>query len=458
MKKITTAQRYFIRQAGANDCGLACLGMILNYARRPGTAARLLSETAVTASGLSLLDLRNLAAGQGIEAVCVRLDLEALRNNPNPCILHTVKNNGENHFLVCFGLVSKKGRFEYLIGDPATGVHYLPEESLVSLWPTQAALYFERLERRRPAFRDHPLFSLLQIGAFRKTLLIVIPLLNICSTLTGVALSWLLQRGINDSLADKRTGLVVAVVILLFIITIFKSVISYVKQRVLITLNSAVSSQLNSYFISRVISRKDAGGEKQVRAGLEDIRRIQHAVSAFVAVLFSEGTLITLITAGIWYYDPRAALSDTLYLMVMAVLMYRTGPEMSYRSARLHELSAKVENDLVDELKGSRTGEPGPDLHLANHERYLSYARSLAVRIGRQTLISECLGTVNVILIFMICLCQLQQLQLSYGSLMGIVILSYFITVLMPRITNAFVVINEGAGLVRRYRPGTTAP
>jgi ABC-type bacteriocin/lantibiotic exporter with double-glycine peptidase domain len=455
MKKITAVQRYFIRQAGPNDCGLACLGMILNYAGRCRDADRLFSETPVTGKGLSLLDLRKLAAGQGIDSLCVRMDLETLRANTKPCILHFLTANNATHFSVCFGSVVRKGRVEYLIGDPATGIHYLPEDDLVILWPTNAALYFDHLVEHQPALRDHPLFSLLQIRSFRKTLLIVIPFLNICSTLTGIALSWLLQRGINDSLADKRTSLVIAVVLLLFVITIFKGVISHVKQHVLIALNSAVSNQLTTDFLSRISTRpgRSDGAEKYIRTGLDDIRKIQHSVSAFVAVLFSEGALVTFIMAGIWYFDPEAALSDTVYVLAMGLLAYRAGPAMTLRSARLQELSGAVENALVDELKGSRAVREGFDLHLANHRKYLAYARSLAVRISRQILLSECLGTVNVIFIFMICLLQMQQQHLSYENLMVIVILSYFITALMPKIGNAFTVIDEGAALIRRYRP-----
>jgi len=57
-----------------------------------------------------------------------------------------------------------------------------------------------------------------------------------------------------------------------------------------------------------------------------------------------------------------------------------------------------------------------------------------------------------VIIILVICLQQNRQSALSYGSLMAIVILSYFVTALMPRICNAWSVVSEGAALIRRYQ------
>jgi len=457
MKNINTARKYFTRQADRNDCGPACISMILNYTGRYADGEALLSGTTVPLTGFSLLQLRNLAATFGMESTCVRMDIQTLRNSPQPVILHAVNENGDGHFLVCFGAYRSGGVCYYLVADPATQVRAVSEKELEAVWPGRAALYFENIREEPATLKGHPLVSLLKIRSFRKTLLITVPFLNICSTLLGIALSWMLQRGINDSLTDKKTSLVIAVIALLTLITLFKSLLSYIRQHVLIRLNSALNEQLNRDFISAVVSggRFPNKGGKSIRSSLADIQKIQNAMSAFVAVLFSEGALVTLILAGVWYDIPMAGVCNTVYIVLMAYLTYRSIPAMAYDAAHLNELGGSLENELADEALFKAPEQPGDarlQKHFSNHHKYLTLARSVAVKISRQNLIFEWIGTVNVILILVICLREILYQRLSYDELIAVVILSYFMTALVPKVCNAYSVIHEGAGLIRRYQ------
>jgi len=457
MKNTFAARRYFTRQSGPDDCGLACLCMILNYTGREGIADQLFADTGVPVSGFSLLGLRKLAAASGLDSECVSMDLETLRISPQPVILYLNNESGEGHFAVCFGTENRNGRYFYLIGDPATDVTFVPEKQLIDSWPRSAALYFPDIHEQGFNLKSSAVASLLRVHSFRKTLLLTVPFLNISSTLLGVGLSWLLQRGISDSFTDKRTSLLTAIIVLLLIITIFKSLLSFIKQHVLIKLNSTLSAQLNREFIHRVLTGKRFSGigVKELRKGFADIQKIQNAISAFVAVLFSDGTIIAFIVAGIWYYLPLAGICDTVYLAAMLSFAIFRMPEMAFHSAQLNELSGILENELSDDTGCSTAGaevESRVDIHLLNHNRHMEYARSVSVKISRHNLIYECIGTLNVIIILVICLQQNRQSALSYGSLMAIVILSYFVTALMPRICNAWSVVSEGAALIRRYQ------
>lgn len=447
-----------MRQSGPNDCGIACLGMILNYTGSDSEANALTYEAPVPEDGLSLLDLHKLSASRNLQSRCVQMDLDTLRENKIPCILHVLNDQQENHFVVFFSVKKRWGNYQYLIGDPAKHVSFITEQDLLVQWQSRAALYFEGLTRRRTEVREHPWISLLNIRSFRKTLLFSIPLLNICATLLGIALSWMLQRGINDSLSDKKATLVIAVVALLFIITVFKSVIAYIRQSILIRLNSAVSEQFNMEYIKTIINRKNGFGsnnDKGVKRVLTDIQKIQNALSAFVSILLSEGVIIAFIVAGLWYDEPLAGLVNSCYLAIICISAILNSPGLAYRTAHLNELSGTVENALIKEATHSSENISPEDrfqIHLRNHQRFIAYAKDMAVTISKTNFWYECLGTVNVIVVFVFCLFKMQEQAMSYTTLMVVVILSYFITALMPKICNVFVVITEGAQLIRRYQ------
>jgi ABC-type bacteriocin/lantibiotic exporter with double-glycine peptidase domain len=458
MKNLFAVRKLFMRQSGPNDCGIACLGMILNYNGRNSEANALTYETPVPEGGLSLLDLHKLATARNLQSRSVKMDLGTLRENKTPCILHVLNDQQENHFVVCFSVKKRRGNYQYLIGDPAKHVSFITEQDLLVQWQSRAALYFDGLTRRSTAIREHPWISLLNIRSFRKTLLFSIPLLNICATFLGIALSWMLQRGINDSLSDKKTTLVTAVVALLFIITIFKSAIAYIRQSILIRLNSAVSEQFNIEYIKTIIHRKNAFGsinDKGIKIAITDIQKIQNALSAFVSILLSEGVIIAFIVAGLWYAEPLVGLVNSCYLAIICISAILNSPGLAYRTAHLNELSGIVENALIKEatrLQENISREDRFQIHLRNHQRFTAYAKAMAITISKTNFWHECLGTVNVIVVFVFSLVKMQDQAMSYTSLMIVVILSYFITALMPKICNVFVVITEGAQLIRRYQ------
>jgi ABC-type bacteriocin/lantibiotic exporter with double-glycine peptidase domain len=232
MQNIHLLQRSFVRQAGEDDCGLACLSMILAYGGKLSEQADL-SRQLVPPGGLSLLDLKHLAVRYGLNARVVELDVPTLRSLPVPCILHTHQTNGAPHFEVCYGSRLKQGRYRYLMADPAGQFYWLAEPELLSKWPFRAALHFAELTYDPAAFR-HPSWQvLLSLRPFPLALLLPVPLLSIGSALTGVAVSWTLQRGINDpSILQGRV--VVLLLGLLLLIGVARSGMAFLRQYLLV--------------------------------------------------------------------------------------------------------------------------------------------------------------------------------------------------------------------------------
>jgi ABC-type bacteriocin/lantibiotic exporter with double-glycine peptidase domain len=456
MKNLYAIYNTFVSQTGPNDCGIACLSMLLNYEGRYNDADKLISDYSASENGLSLLELRNIAGELRLSSRCVTMDLSSMREAKTPSILHTVNYTGANHFVVCFGGEKKNGCYRYLIADPATQMHFVSEKELVEIWPGSAALYLDAIQFNPHAIPDHPWFILFKIKAFRKALLISIPFLNICSTVLGIALSWMLQRGISDSLADKKNSIVIAVVLLLLFMMLFKSLLSYVRQHILITLNGAVRDHFTRAFIRKILSAEFMPGinEHTIKKGFADIQKIQNALSAFIVVMMSEGCIICLIAAALWYLDPVAGFINTIYLVLVTFLALKTSPEFAYQQAELSELSASGENALLSTTLTLRDIQQRPHIlqtHLQNQMRYLGRAKALAGNIGRLNLWYEWMGTINVITVFIFCLYHIRRQAISYNTLMAEVILSYFITALMPKVCNVFSVISEGSRLTRRY-------
>ncbi len=104
-----------IRQRDAMQCGIASLAMICNYYGRRCTVESLSRLCFATTEGVSLLAVKDAAEAMGLEAEAARVGIDALAQQPLPCILHW----NQNHFVVLYK-VSRGGR-RFYIADPGKG-------------------------------------------------------------------------------------------------------------------------------------------------------------------------------------------------------------------------------------------------------------------------------------------------------------------------------------------------
>jgi len=164
---------------------------------------------------------------------------------------------------------------------------------------------------------------------------------------------------------------------------------------------------------------------------LTEIQRIQHGLSALAAVVLSDGLLVLLILSGMFYIYLAIAVVNAFCLACVAVLVAMRLPGLCYDYARLNELSATSEKPAAD------------------HGQYLAYLKKTASKINKANLTYETIGTVAVITTFVFGLRKLQAQAMSYATFMAVVIMSYFLTALMLRISQAIPVISEGGEAAR---------
>lgn len=96
---------FFYRQRDDKDCGATCLRMICNFYGINYSLERLTKYTRTTRSGTSVYNLLEASEKLGFRTLCVKIDLQMLRNEaPLPCILHW----NQNHFVVLYKIKKKK--------------------------------------------------------------------------------------------------------------------------------------------------------------------------------------------------------------------------------------------------------------------------------------------------------------------------------------------------------------
>ena len=85
------------------------------------------------------------------------------------------------------------------------------------------------------------------------------------------------------------------------------------------------------------------------------------------------------------------------------------------------------------------------------YDRNLKIAKKLAIDLSRRFLLTECLGTINLIVIMAFCVFLFKTLQIDYESVMLIIIEAYLITTLLQKICSCFQQLAEGADAAIAY-------
>ena len=112
-----------VKQDGIKDCGVCCLLSIIRFYGGDLSLEYLRGVTNTSKSGVSALDLIDAMKKIGFDAYGVTGDLEKIEVSDLPCIAHLIINKKYKHFVVIYGIDSKKRKV--VVMDPAIGKRIL---------------------------------------------------------------------------------------------------------------------------------------------------------------------------------------------------------------------------------------------------------------------------------------------------------------------------------------------
>jgi ABC-type bacteriocin/lantibiotic exporter with double-glycine peptidase domain len=449
MLNIYVIKKTFVRQLSQDGCGPACLAMVLRYVGRPAEAEAV-NRIKIQPGGLSLRNLQLLGTLKSLPCNCVELEMEFLKGLNKPVILHTVNDLGQTHFQVCYGYYKFVDGNKFLVADPAIQVRYISETDLKSIWRSRAALYFDDLEFAVTPDKRCSFSRLISLKLFPLGIILVIPFLSFFIASFGIALTWLLQKGLlNSSIFSGQT--IYLLLALLFLISLFKNLFSFLRQYILIKINMSTNrtliNQLTDKFIALLKSNCTIAAD-EVDLGFVDVQKIQNGLSAFISVIISDGSLVVILLASSTYVLPVSGLSNLLYVLVVMFWGIITLPDFIYQSYRIKALSAASQTVMFDHIQ-QHSIEPGPVNAFGEFQTFyadnLKLSRAFAVKLSKRYFILECLGTINLIFTITYCAILFDHQHLDYQSLILIVIESYLVSALVQKIWSALPQVGEGA-------------
>ena len=113
---------WYIKQDNLNDCGIACLCMILKYYEKSINYEKLKNQFKISKEGISCYDIVKISKSYDIDAIPYKN--YSINKVDEPIIAHTINSNNTQHFVI----IEKSMKNKLKIIDPYKGCYIVSKE------------------------------------------------------------------------------------------------------------------------------------------------------------------------------------------------------------------------------------------------------------------------------------------------------------------------------------------
>ena len=418
-----------VLQQASSDCGVACLASVIRYfgGARSMEYLRHLSGTAI--QGTTVLGLVEAVRQMGMEGDAFRVkDLYHLDKLEFPALLHVVIDQKFSHFVVCYG----KKEDQYLLMDPSIGRKWVSEEGLLEIWQSRTLVLVQpgagfetsgtSRQKKRKWILDliRPDLPILLISGF----------LGLVTTILGLAVAVFSQKLIDEFLPNQAWQKLSLGLVLLFVLLIGRSVLSYLRSSILVRQSKELNLRLISGFFEQLLGLPkvffDSRKVGDITSRMNDSRRIQRALSVLTTELMVDSLVVAVTTTSIFIYSWQIGCLVLVFLPIYFLLIYQYHRPIKKGQEDLMVQYSGSESGFIDTLtgigaiKGESKSEQFLKMNGSAYEKFQESDFSLGQVSNRLALMSQLAGVVFLVAVLAASCYLVAEKQMELGVLVAI--------------------------------------
>lgn len=347
----------FIRQQDQNDCGVACLAMILKSYKTKIPLHKLRNLSGTDLEGTTAFGLKTALEKFNFNCLAIESDHNIWNQDKLkfPLIAHTITQNNLMHYVVVYSIKN-----EYLlIADPAKGKYKMSINEFCKEWtgflllPTPKKTYQPYKEKMAN------LYYLFPVIWQQKKIVLYITLVSLFIILIGLASSYFFQAILDYFIPNKSTTLLMIVSIGLISTYLFQVLFEFIRNYLLLLLKQKMSQSIIFHYFRHLLllpmnffSTRRLG---DILSRFSDSTKIIDALISLILSFLLDSSLLILI--GIILIFQNSILffilfaSFPVYLATIFIFVKR------YDKANQEELiaGANLNAQIIESLKGIET-------------------------------------------------------------------------------------------------------
>lgn len=244
-------KKLIVRQNGLKDCGPSCLLSIMKYYGCEASHEEVTFALKTDIDGSNAYNIINGSKNYGFDGYGIHYSYEEIINNEIsfPIICHIIKNN-MYHFIVVY----KVNKNTLTIMDPSTNITKISfEEFKTTYQNTSLVIYpvkkIDNLRNKNKLLET--IFSYLNQEKYKIQKIIIISVLLI---VISILLNYYTLVIVDYILPNYNLNILIKLTIMFLITAVFKSIINYIRGKLIIDINSKISINLNNAVIRKLFN------------------------------------------------------------------------------------------------------------------------------------------------------------------------------------------------------------
>ncbi len=329
---IKIKEKCFVNQTSCNDCGLACLSMILKHHGINVSLDDLKADFKKGDEKASVYDIIKLSSKYNVDASGYK---NVVIDNANlPCIAHVIDDD-KQHFVV----VAKVLKDKVLIFDPARKIMNIQKTDFLKKY-TGVVIMFEKKN------------NLIKDVLKNKKMIFKTLVFSFVITLLSVLFSFMIPVIIGKINEGAKLIVIFLFILFFLLVGVLKDVVNYFKSVLLVKFQLFIDKFITIPTINKIISLPHvfyhSNGSGELIAKINDLSYIKDAIFSFVDVVIVN-VLLVIFSLFVMMISDFTAFFVNVILVVISCLINRTFIRNNLsKSYDLQRLNEKLSNKLTD--------------------------------------------------------------------------------------------------------------
>lgn len=369
-QELNLIRKTFTKQYSQYYCGLACLTSIVKYHGGETTQEKLRDASGTTLQGTSLLGLYQSAQKLGFEVKGYEADIENLKKTEVPVILHILKEDNLEHYIVCYGYESGK----FILGDPGWGIIEYRDEELEAVWKSEALLMLKPGKDfiRKKTDSKNQLAWIKGLIKDDVPVLLIAAFMGMVLAVLGLAVAIYTQKLIDKILPSGNKELLFKSLGIFVAILLARAFIGYIRGIFLIRQSKDMNIRIVSSFFGKLLllpkSFFDSTSTGDMIGRLNDSQRIQRVVISLSSNILIDVLIIVSSLIYIFMLSVSTGLISVFAIPIFGLLAWNYNHRIIEKQREVMQTYALTESKYIDAIQGIKVIKTG------NKESLLSKA------------------------------------------------------------------------------------
>lgn len=319
-------KKFFVNQSSINDCGAACLAMMLNLFGKKVSLEDIKRKLPLKKDGVSAYDIIKLSSEYGVSAEGYKNC--KLENLKLPLIAHVINENGLQHFVVLLKILKNK----VLIADPASNIFFISMGEFKKHYTGIVILFKEKLSKS--SFHKEKVLAV-------KTVILTI-ILAIITVLSSYLLTNVLKGFDNKDVSNT-----LLILLIFFAFSILKEIINFLRQRLALLFELSVDKKITIHTIKKLINLPRSfyyqNGSGELISKINDLSHVKQMIYTSVESLSISVILIISILVFLLVVNRQLFIINLVIILFFFIIN-----KMFFKKHFYNSYTLQVKNEMLN--------------------------------------------------------------------------------------------------------------